>query len=973
MAKGKLILICQSGGEFVTNEDGTMSYKGGEANAANITSETPFNDLKLNLAETCDLNQDTLNVKYFLPGNKRNLITVKNDKDLKRMIEFHGDAITAEVFVSGTPGFNHMKNDEAVDDENIEQVKAGPKKNKKPKKEDKVVKSPIVTPARTPRRSAAAAKIDASKEKEIPKRKPKQKTVSSDDSKSEGSTSDSEQDNVTVDSDISSDYVPSRYSKRKTVNTSPADGVKKRRRTPTWKIGADGRPTIVSGYVGSNSRGSSGNEKSQRKSGRLAAKRVDFHEHDDFAGPSSDDDMSPETLVSSWKSAVTGAGQQFTDVHEFQETLQKYAIANDFDFKLRRNDKSRVVGECSSEGCSWKFNAVWVPSTESFKIQTMNNVHTCDKQSKNSLLDTIKEKLRDSPHLKPKEIAKGLLKRLESKSKSNHTQVIPGTVISREQFHGSDKDAYNKLPWFCEKIKVTNPGSIANLVIDENKRFKALFVSFYASLWGFQNGCRPLLFLEATSLRSKYGEVLITANAIDGNDEFFLVAFAIVDVEDDNNWRWFLEQLKAAIVNTQQPITFVFDREKNLKPYIVEVFQDSHIGYSIYHLLESFKRNVKGPFHGDGKSFLPAYLLDAAHAIRPAGFKKLTEQMKQISAGAYDWVMQIEPQHWTASSFKGERYNYIKDDVSEPISKLMKDYRELPILHKIDAIIRTMIDGIDDAKFDGSMWSTHLTPSKEKQLQEEIAKSRGLKVLISSDTLFEVREDLTHVVNIGNWSCTCLGWKETGLPCRHALAVCTATGKNMYEFCSNDFTVDAYRLTYVESITPVPIDKDEGENEQDLKVLTAGGEKEQTLKVETAGGENEQALKVGGGNEEVGEKVEVVDEKGEEKMEIEVEVETTGGENEEGGKIEDEKEEVEITGGENEEGGKMEGQKEEVEKDEGVFVLPPIPAKPVDVMEEKMDWDETDMETKRTVTCTKCKQPGHNKKSCDMYQAPQAC
>lgn len=105
MAKGKLILICQSGGDFVTNDDGTMSYNGGEANAANVTSETPFSDLKQTLAETCDLNQETVTVKYFLPGNKRNLITVKNDKDVRRMIDFHGDAITAEVFVTGTPGF----------------------------------------------------------------------------------------------------------------------------------------------------------------------------------------------------------------------------------------------------------------------------------------------------------------------------------------------------------------------------------------------------------------------------------------------------------------------------------------------------------------------------------------------------------------------------------------------------------------------------------------------------------------------------------------------------------------------------------------------------------------------------------------------------------------------------------------------------------------------------------------------------
>lgn len=106
MAKGKLILICQSGGEFVTNDDGTMSYRGGEANAANVTSETPFSDLKLNLAETCNLNQETVTMKYFLPGNKRTLITVKHNKDVKRMIDFYGDAITAEVFVTGTPGFN---------------------------------------------------------------------------------------------------------------------------------------------------------------------------------------------------------------------------------------------------------------------------------------------------------------------------------------------------------------------------------------------------------------------------------------------------------------------------------------------------------------------------------------------------------------------------------------------------------------------------------------------------------------------------------------------------------------------------------------------------------------------------------------------------------------------------------------------------------------------------------------------------
>lgn len=106
MVKGKLILICQSGGELVKNDDGTLTYAGGEAQAVNVNSETVFNDLKLKLAEMCNLDYETVSIKYFLPGNTRTVITLANDKDLKRMLDFHGNSVTAEVFVKGKEGFN---------------------------------------------------------------------------------------------------------------------------------------------------------------------------------------------------------------------------------------------------------------------------------------------------------------------------------------------------------------------------------------------------------------------------------------------------------------------------------------------------------------------------------------------------------------------------------------------------------------------------------------------------------------------------------------------------------------------------------------------------------------------------------------------------------------------------------------------------------------------------------------------------
>lgn len=1025
MAKGKLILICQCGGEFVTNDDGTMSYNGGEANAANVTSETPFNDLKLQLAETCNLDQKTVTIKYFLPGNKKNLIVVKNDKDIKRMIDFHGDAITAEVFVMGTPGFDHnaLKMQPNEKDETLNHdVHEKKDETQKRGRGDKVPKSP---PGKQTR---CATKVDGVSDD------------MSDDATSAGSTSEtsssnsSERDSEKADS--SSDYKPKRSRKQNSrseidvdADTSPADAVKKRRRTPSWKFGVDGRPTIISSpdnnIVGSKSQGKSGKAKKygrkslQRKSSRLAAKGetkpgrkrstvpVDDSDQQLTASDSEenlrltivDDYALPETMVDSWKTAITGVGQEFGSVNEFRSALKKYAIANRFGYRFKKNDTSRAIGGCAAEGCTWKFYAVWVPTTQSFVIKTLDNVHTCDKEcrksahpAKNWLVGTIKDRLRESPYLKPKEIANGLLQ--DFGVELNYTQVWRGIGDAREQLHGSPKESYNKLPWFCEKLVETNPGSVANLVIGDKKRFKSLFVSFYALIYGFQNSCRPLIFLEAASLKSRYGEILLTANAIDGNDNFFSVAFAIVDAEDDSNWQWFLEQLKTSISNSRS-ITFVVDRDKKLQKTVLAVFENAHVGYSIYHLLTSFKRNMKGPFHGDGKAFLAVHFLAAAHAARLLGFKKSTEQIKLISSQAYDWVMQIEPEHWATSFFKGERYNYITEDVGESYAKLMEDYRHLPILQKIDALIRTMIDDMEDARLDSSMWSTQLTASKERELEEEKVKACGLKVLISSDTLFEVREDATHVVNISNWSCTCRGWKETGLPCRHALAVFSSTGKNPYDFCSSYFTTDNYRSTYAESIHPIPID---GPN-------TTLFEKQEGEKAET---ENKETVKKEGELEgtkiEDGEKMEVQqDESLEEENEKENDSNITAekertkldAEKDEGGNVNAEKDEGDIDtkkdeGGnmdsKKDEGGnveaeKQEGSKVDVEKDDegkiirvkeddedpNVFVLPPIPTKPSsNTVKKEMDGVETEGEIKRRVTCSKCKQPGHYKKSCKI-------
>jgi len=618
------------------------------------------------------------------------------------------------------------------------------------------------------------------------------------------------------------------------MNASPADTVKKRRRTASWKIGANG-PSIVpdddNGESNSDSNGDddgemrSASRKRNMRTRKSTSWKKNTWDHDstvvDVAIEWQSDyedtelsvdvvdskDGSVERMVASWKKRIIGVGQDFKNVAEFRDALQKYSIARRFAYRLKKNDTNRASGRCVVEGCSWRIHASWVESEQVFRIKKMNKSHTCGGESwkhatpnKNWLVSIIKDRLRQMPRQKPRDIVNGLFQ--DFGMELNYSQVWRGIEDAKEQLQGSKKEAYNLLPLFCEKIEEANPGSFVKLSIGDDSKFQRLFVSFHASIYGFQNGCRPILFLDSTTLKSKYHEILLTATALDGDDGFFPVSFAIVDVENGDNWKWFLEQLKDAI-STSRSVTFVSDKEKGLMKSVLELFENAHHGYSIYHLLENLRRNWKGPFHGDGKVSLPGSLVAAAHAVRLDGFRMHTEQIKRVSSKVYDWLMQIEPEYWTNALFKGEHYNHIIVDVAATYADWIEEVRELPIIRKLEVLTCKIMGLIHTCQRDSNGWTTKLTPSKEKKLQEDAFRAQFLKVLFSTDTLFEVHDDSIHVVDTEKRECTCLEWKLTGLPCRHAIAVFKCKGSSVYDYCSKYYTVDSFRSTYSKSILPV--------------------------------------------------------------------------------------------------------------------------------------------------------------------------
>ncbi|KAE8690955.1 2-diacylglycerol 3-beta-galactosyltransferase family protein [Hibiscus syriacus] len=786
MVRGKLILIFQHGGEFVPKDDGSLSYSGGEAHALDISPETEFDDLKYTLAETCNLEYRSLTVKYFLPGNRRTLITLSNDKDLKRMYDFHGDSVTADVFITGTKvvapvNLGTQAKRKAGAKEGCASA-AGPATSKGSRSDVglKDVTVGIATP-RSPTRAANTSKHTA--------------VCNIVDGLFEVSVVDA--------TDCSTDTFD--------MSASPGESVKKRRRTDSWRSEANGL-TIVPDADNLE-------ETRQTTSWKKVARKCNLAAVPDNMSLDLPSDASPVKLVEFWKNCITGEGQDFESVVEFRDALQKYAIAHRFGYKLRKNDTNRASAICAAEGCPWRIHASWVPSDNVFRVKKLHESHTCDGESwktatpaKNWLVNIIKDRLRDSPHHKPKEIANGILR--DFGLELNYAQVWRGIEDAREQLQGSYKEAYGQLPWYCEQIEEANPGSFTKLLIGDDRRFHRLFISFHATVNGFQSGCRPLLFLEAIPLKSKYHEILLTATALDGDDGIFPVAFAVVDNENEDSWRWFLEQLKSA-VSTSRSLTFVSDRDKRLMKHVLEIFENAHHGYSIYYLMDSFIQKLKGPFHGEGRASLPGCFLAAAKAVRHGGFKTYTEQIKRISSSAYDWIMQNQPEYWANAFFKGELYSHITLNIAESYADWIEEARELPIMQKLEVLRCTIMKLMEDSRTESSNWTTKLTPLKQEMLQEKSAKTRGLKVLFSTDTLFEVHDNSIHVVDIIKQHCSCAIWKPTGLPCHHAIAVFNSTGGNVYDYCSRYFTVDSFRSAFAGSINPASAIVHPGGNEED--------------------------------------------------------------------------------------------------------------------------------------------------------------
>lgn len=108
--------------------------------------------------------------------------------------------------------------------------------------------------------------------------------------------------------------------------------------------------------------------------------------------------------------------------------------------------------------------------------------------------------------------------------------------------------------------------------------------------------CRKIIGLDGCFLNGSYGGMLLAAIGMDPNDQILPIAFAVVEGETKESWKWFLELLIDDLGGTEicRTYTIISDQQKGLLPAIDLWLPGVEQRFCVRHLYNNFRKRFPG-------------------------------------------------------------------------------------------------------------------------------------------------------------------------------------------------------------------------------------------------------------------------------------------------------------------------------------------------------------------------------------------
>lgn len=170
----------------------------------------------------------------------------------------------------------------------------------------------------------------------------------------------------------------------------------------------------------------------------------------------------------------------FENKKELQLKLHKYAMSQNFEFKVEKSTKDLWYVRCMGENCTWRLRAVRGKFSEMFEVRKFVHEHTCsivmrhqdNRQATSWVIgECIKSKFQDHHH---DHLPKKIIEDMQTNYGINMS--YHKAWRSREKalmsVRGTPEESYTKLPSYLYMLEVKNPGTVTHIETDELGQFR---------------------------------------------------------------------------------------------------------------------------------------------------------------------------------------------------------------------------------------------------------------------------------------------------------------------------------------------------------------------------------------------------------------------------------------------------------------------------------------------------------------------
>lgn len=295
---------------------------------------------------------------------------------------------------------------------------------------------------------------------------------------------------------------------------------------------------------------------------------------------------------------LPSVGDYFISFDDLLEVIRDTSIKYKFSFQVPHKNAKRARYRCTNKACPWIITAhLNKNNLNEVIIDKVVSNHICagDAQAKRgaaSCQEWIQKVIARHMNVK----ADTPIKEIQPMIRIQFAENVGYKVcqVARLGLQGGDlathRLSFELLPAYIDLLRIKAPRAHTNLEIClQTNRFLRIFICPRQSRDSWIH-MRRFVAVDGTFLKGRFIQQLLLAVGIDANGNTLILAWAIVESENEESWRYFFRHLAASIPDlVEEPTVLISDRDKGIAAAEDELGSEILRAVCAQHLKEKFK------------------------------------------------------------------------------------------------------------------------------------------------------------------------------------------------------------------------------------------------------------------------------------------------------------------------------------------------------------------------------------------------